>query len=254
MEKISCIVGTKNAQKDIGPCLEAVKWADEIVVIDDFSTDRTLEIARQYTDKIFQKKLEGWDEQRAFGIEKTTYDWVLALDADEIVTPKLQEEIKQKLRNTEGKSGFRIRRLNIFLGKEVKHCGWYKATVVRLFNKKKVRYNLNFKYQEVQEIDGPLGVMENDLIHYTCRSLEDYLNRVNLWSTLNTRDLVTKGIRITSFNSVYYFIFKPAAVFFQKYFLKAGYRDGFVGFLICALSGVTYLISYAKLWEIQRKG
>lgn len=250
-EKISCTVGTKNAENDIRECLESVKWADEIIVVDDFSTDRTVEVARQYTDKVFQNKMTGDPEQRDFAIRQASYRWILSLDADERVSPQLRDEMLEKLSYPQEASGFYLRRLNIFLGKPVKHCGWYEVNNTRFFNKEKARYDTTFKYWMRMEVSGPMGVLKNDLLHYTCRDLRDYFNRVNLWSTLNTEDLIIKGKRVTCLNSPYYFIFKPVAVFFYKYFLKGGYLDGFVGFLICAISAITYFISYAKLWEAQ---
>jgi len=250
-EKISCTVGTKNAENDIRDCLEAVKWADEIIVIDDFSTDRTVEIARQYTDKVFQKKMVGDPEQRDFAIRQASHRWILSLDADERVSPQLRDEILEKLSHPAGFSGFYMRRLNIFLGRPVRHCGWYEVNNTRFFNKEKAKYDITLKYCMRMERSGPMGALKNDLLHYTCRNLQDYFNRVNIWSTLNTKDLIAKGKRVTCLNSPYYLILKPAAVFFYKYFFKSGYLDGFEGFLICAISAITYFISYAKLWESQ---
>ncbi len=251
-EKISCIVGSKNAEKDIGECLESVKWADEIIVVDDFSSDRTIEIAKRYTDKIFQKHLTGYTEQKDFGLQKTSNCWVLSLDADERVTKELEDEIVQKLSSPPEASGFLFRRLNIFLGKPVRHCGWYEANNLRLFDKEKIGYDLTMKYLESMKISGRLDVMEHDLIHYTCRSLDDYVKRMDLWAALNARDLFNKGVRVRPLTCGYYLLLKPAAVFLQKYFLKAGYLDGYVGFLICGLSAVTYFLSYNKLWKMER--
>jgi len=252
-EKVSCIVGTKNAEADIKDCLESVDWADEIIVVDDFSVDRTVEIARQYTDKVFQKKLTGYTEQKDFALQKTSFRWVLSLDADERVTPQLKEEILEKLAKPDNFSGFLFRRLNIFLGRKVKHCGWYVTDNLRLFNKEKIGYDLDMKYLESMKVSGQLGLMKNDLLHYTCRNLFDYFNRINLWSSLNSQDLINKGLCITLWNGLFYFILKPLAVFLRKYFLKAGYRDGMVGFLICGLSAITYFLSYAKAWEAQQR-
>lgn len=248
-EKISCIIGAKNAEKDIGDCLEAIRWADEIIVVDDYSTDRTVEIARQYTDKVFQKHFIGYAEQKDFALRKTSNRWVFSLDADERVTSELRDEIAEKLSEPSELSGFLFRRLNIFLGKEVRHCGWYEADNLRLFNKEKVSYDVGLQYLEPMKVAGKLGLMNNNLLHYTCRGLDDYLNRVNLWSSLNAMDLFNKGIRVTTFNCAYYMLAKPIAIFLKKYFFKKGFKDGFVGFLICGLSAITYFISYAKLWE-----
>ncbi|MDD5679703.1 MAG: glycosyltransferase family 2 protein [Candidatus Omnitrophica bacterium] len=252
-EKLSCTIGTKNAAIDIRGCLESVKWADEIIVVDDFSTDGTVEIARQYTDKVFQKRLTGYTEQKNYALEKTSYRWVLSLDADERVTEELRDEISGKLSAEKDCSGYLFRRLNIFLGKEVRHCGWYEADNLRLFNKEKVGYDLGVKYLESMKVSGKLGVMKNDLVHYTCRRLDDYINRVNLWTTLNAKDLTAKGVRIRPVTAPYYFVFKPVVVFCYKYFIKAGFLDGFRGFLICGFSAFTYFISYAKLWEQENK-
>lgn len=252
MEKVSCIIGTKNAEIDIRECLESVRWADEIIIIDDFSIDKTLEIARGYTHKIFQKKFSGYPEQKEYGLKKTSYRWVLSLDADERVSLQLRDEILERMSGSIEFSGFLMRRLNIFLGRQVKHCGWYEADNLRLFDKHKVGYDLGIKYLESMKVSGNLAVLNNDLLHYTCRSLDDYLKRVNLWSSLNTLDLITKGISITAFNGLYYFGLKPAAVFLGKYFIKGGFRDGFAGFLISFISAVTYFLSYAKLLEAQR--
>lgn len=252
-QKLSCIVGTKNAQDIVGDCLEALIWADEIIIIDDYSTDRTLEICRRYTNKIFQHRLCGWNEQRDFAVRQCSFNWVLALDADEIVTSKLKDEIRQRLADPGGKSGFLLKRLNIFLGRKIKHCGWNEANNLRLFDKRKVQYNLAYQYREVMDTKGALGVLRNELIHYTARSLEDYISRMNRWSGLDAQDLSAKGERISFLNAPAYFLIKPLAVFFYKYFIKAGFLDGFAGFEVCALSAVTYLASYAKLWEAQKE-
>ncbi len=251
-EKISCIVGTKNAEEDLRDCLESVKWADEVIVVDDFSSDRTIEIARQYTDKIFQKKMIGYPEQKDFAVQKTSFCWVLSLDADERVSPELRDEILDALSQPLEVSGFLFHRQNIFLGHEVKYCGWHEVTILRIFNKEKISFNTNLQYLDEFKISGRLGLMKNDLLHYTCRSLNEYFIRTNIWSTLNAKDLTNKGVRITPFNSLFYLFCKPCLIFIRKYFFKFGYLDGFSGFLICSLSAITYFLSYAKVWELQK--
>ena len=148
---------------------------------------------------------------------------------------------------TPRESGFFLRRLNIFLGKEIRHCGWYEKNNLRLFDKENINYDLSMKYLVRMNIAGTLGELDNDLLHFTCKDLYGYFKRMNLWSSLNTEDLIDKGYRITLVNNIYYFFIKPLAVFFYKYFLKLGFMDGFEGFLICSLSAFTYFLSYAKL-------
>ena len=250
-EKLSCVVLTKNAEQDIGECLETIKWADEIIIVDDFSTDGTIDICRRYTDKIFEKRFIGYPEQRDYGLQKTSHHWVLCLDADERIVEELKEEIIKKLSSSPAVSGFLIRRLNIVLGKEVKYSGWYETNNLRLFDKTKVAFDLSMKYVERVNVSGPLSSLKQDLIHHTCRSFGSYFERVNLWSTLNAKDMRTKGIRITLLLVWYYFFLKPIMIFFIKYVVKHGYRDKFIGFLIAVMSAFTYFVSYAKLWHMQ---
>ena len=253
-EKISCIIGTKNAEVDISDCIESVIWTDEIIVIDDFSTDKTLEIARRYTNKIYQHPFQSYTQQKDFAVKKTCFRWVLSLDADERVSPQLKESILQKLNEGPQFDGYLCSRMNFFLGKQVKGCGWYEKNNLRFFNKERVSYNIGYYYLEEMNINGKIGRLTHDLLHYTCRELSGYLNRINIWSTLNAKDLINKGLRITYLNSSFYFFFKPGAIFFYKYFFKSGFRDGIVGLVICVLSVITYFFSYAKVWELQQRG
>ncbi|MDP2906075.1 MAG: glycosyltransferase family 2 protein, partial [Candidatus Omnitrophota bacterium] len=134
-QKITCIIGTKNSEADIKDCLESAKFLDEIIVIDDFSTDQTVDIARRYTDKVFQHKLTGYPEQMNYALQQAANRWVLVLDADEVITAELQDEIRKKRTTPFAKNGYLLRRLNIFLGKEIKHCGWYEKNNLRFFDK-----------------------------------------------------------------------------------------------------------------------
>ena len=251
VEKISCIVGTKNAERDIRECLESVRWADEIIVVDDFSTDRTVEIAGEYTDNIYQQKFVGYAQQRKYALEKTSHRWVLSLDADERITPELREEIMKRLSDTKEHSGFFIRRLNIFLDKAVKHCGWYETNDLCLFDKERIIYDTTLKYLDSKVVVGSIGKLKNDMTHYTCRDISNYMERAKLWASLNAEDLITKKLRITFLTALFYFLFKPPLVFGYKYFIKGGYLDGRVGFLVSAISAYTYFLSYVKVWQKQ---
>ena len=246
-EKITCIIGSKDSGIDIKECIESARFLGEVIVIDDFSTDKTQEIARKYADKLIEKKMGGYPEQMDFAIKQASNRWVLILDADERIAPQLQKEIKDKFARPPGVSGYMLRRLNIFLGREILHCGWYEHNNLKLFDREKVSFDLSMKYLGRWNVAGDLGTLENNIVHYTCRDLYSYFKRMNLWSSMNTEDLIDKGYRITLLNTPYYFFLKPAAVFLMKYVGKLGFLDGFEGFLICVLSACTYFLSYAKL-------
>jgi hypothetical protein len=171
------------------------------------------------------------------------------LDADERVSPELKDEIQDILRKNKDYSGFYFKRLNIFLGRPIYHCGWYEATNLRLFDKEKAHYELDFKYIDDVKVEGRLGVVKHPIIHYTAKNLRQYLKKIDLWSSLNAEDLKTKGLSIHLFNVWWYFLSKPLIIFFFKYILKQGFRDGLQGLLISALSSFTYLSSYIKLYK-----
>lgn len=252
--KVSCVIGTKDAEYDIRRCIDTVRWADEIVVVDDFSSDRTVEIALSYTDKVFRRKMEGYPAQMSFAVKEASNDWVLVLDADERVTPALRDEILSVLEAGPAHCGYMMRRLNYFLGREIRYSGWYGQDNLKLFDRRKVVYEMKTKYIVNMRVSGTLGHLRNDLVHHTCRSLYDYFKRMNLWSSLDAEDLINKGVRINSFNGAYYFFIKPAAVFLRKYFLMRGYKDRFAGFLISVFSGCVYFMSHAKVIRRQHMG
>ncbi|MBN1871175.1 MAG: glycosyltransferase [Candidatus Omnitrophica bacterium] len=253
-EKISVALIVKNEEEHIRQCLESLYWADEIVVLDGFSTDRTLEIVRQYTDKIYQKKFEGFPREREYLLTKTANDWVFMVDADMVIQPPLIKEIEEEFsKSLQRYSACTFRFLNIYLGKEIRHCGWYDPNNPRLFDKRKGKYDTKMKYIDSFIPDGRVKVMRNDILHYGFKSINEHFARVNRYSELNAEDLNTKGIRINNFNIAYYFILKPILVFLYKYVYKKGFLDGIVGLILCLMAAITYRVSYFKLWELQKK-
>lgn len=255
MEKISVGIITKNEEKHIRQCLESVKWADEIVIVDGFSTDKTIKISQEYTDKIYQREFSGsFAKERDFLLSKTSNKWVFMVDADMVVPENLKQEILEKFTNKSinNYSAFNFRALTIYLGKPIRHCGWFDPSYTRLFNKEKGEYDTELKYIDNFIPEGRVGIMKNYLIHYGFESLSEHLIRIDRYTTLNAEDLYSKGIRITLLNIIYYFLFKPTAVFLYKFIYKLGFLDGIHGFIVCSISAFVYLISYFKLWEIQK--
>lgn len=251
---IAAAIMVKNSERDIKECLETLSWVDEIVILDGFSTDKTVEICKQYTDKIFQKQLASFPEDRQFILEKVNEPWVFSVDADMRITPELKEEIISTLKESKKYDAYYMKCLTIFLGKEIRHCGWFDPIYLRLFKKEKTHYDLTLRVLDVPKIQGETGILKNHLIHYGGDSFHEYLEKIaKRTSPLTAEEYEIKGIEITSLNWFWYLVLKPFLVFFYKYLYKRGILDGIVGFMVCTFSAISYYTSYAMLWDNQRK-
>ena len=166
MNKICGLVICKNEEKNIEACLKSILWCDEIVVADSFSSDNTLNIAKRYTDKIYQNEWKGFAAQRKFALSKAGSEWILSLDADERCTPELESEIRSVLSaDNVSEEGFEIPRKSFFLGKWIKHCGWYPDHQLRLFRKDS-GYVKERLVHEGYEVNGKIGKLRNDILHF----------------------------------------------------------------------------------------
>jgi len=250
--KLSVIIITRNEEKNITDCLQSVKWADEIVVIDQSSTDKTVDICKNYTDRVFVVKAKNYCEpDRAVAVEKAKGKWILYLDADERVSSELKNEIMEIVyKDDKGYKCYYLGRKNYFLGKWIQKCGWYPGYVLRLFEKGTVAFS------EVIHQDGTTrekcGYLRNDLIHLSYTSLEDYFEKFNRYTTRLAIEEYEKGIKINKRNFFILFLMKPSYLFLQRYFLLKGFRDGFRGFFISFSSALVIFATYAKLWEKQK--
>lgn len=245
MDRLSVAVITHNEEEDIRDCLESVKWADEIVVIDSSSTDKTVEICRRYTDKVFEKEWSGFSNQKNYAIDASTNPWVLVIDADERITEGLREEIRGILNDDTACDGYFIPRKNYFLGRWIRHGGWYPDYSIRLFRKDKGRFEQREVHESVR-INGKTARMKNPLEHYTYRSLSEYLQRMDRYSTLAAREMAGGG-RKAGPGSI---IFRPVFTFIRMYVLQQGFREGIYGLVLSALYSYYTFVKYAKLWEI----
>lgn len=254
MNKISVVILTKNEEKHIRGCLESVKWADEIIILDSFSADHTVEIAREFTDKIYQRDFTGFPQQRHDALQFTSNSWVFMVDSDMVIPRELREEIKDTFSRSIGEySAFKFRFLTVYFGKEIRHCGWYDPNNTRLFNKEKGNFNTSLRYLDDFIPKGKVGVMKNHILHFGQENISEYVIRLERYSTLNAEDLMSKGYRISYFNIYFYFLIKPMMVFLYKFIYKRGFLDGVGGLMVCITSAITYCISYLKLWEKQKK-
>lgn len=241
---LSAVVITYNVESDIANCLRSLTFADEIIVVDSFSTDKTVEIARQFTDKISFREFTGFSDQWNAAIDLAQHEWILMIGADEVVTDGLINEIKSAMEN--GKcDGYRMPRLTYFLDKPIRNCGWYPDYQLRLARKSKYRIPYRLVH-ETMEIDGKCGTLKNDLLHFSYHSLGDYMKKMTLYarSAAEQRQLEDRKFRLRDL------LFAPGLTFLKLYVLKQGYRDGLHGFVLCALSECSVFLRYSMLWEM----
>jgi glycosyltransferase involved in cell wall biosynthesis len=247
MANLSVVVLTKNEESCIAECLESIKWADEIILVDDESTDKTIEIAKRYTDKIFHRKMDVEGKHRNWGYAQARNSWVLSLDADEKVTPELKIEIEEVIKSNDFVA-YDIPLRNYISNYWVRYGGWYPASKVRLFKKDK------FKYEEAEVhprvfIDGACGHLKADIIHKGYPDLEHFLNSVNRQSTLEAKKWINTGRRMTLGHAIW----RAVDRFFRRYLRKRAYKDGMYGFIIAFFDTLYQILSYAKYKEMQSK-
>jgi glycosyltransferase involved in cell wall biosynthesis len=246
MNKISVNVITKDEEKNISDCLNSVEWADEIILVDSESTDRTVELAKQFTDKIFIRKWEGYVPQKRYALSLASNEWVLSLDADERVTPELKDEIINL--STNDYSGFKIRRKNFLMNKEITSCGWEKDFQLRLFKKAKTDLNERLVHEKFVA-QGKIGTLKNPMIHYTFSSFSEYFSKINHYTSLKAQELIQKKKRVGAWT-----IFShTVSAFFAFFIIRRGFKDGIYGLIISLLHSVSTMMNYIKLWELQNR-
>jgi glycosyltransferase involved in cell wall biosynthesis len=235
-----------NEEENIRDALASATWADEIVVVDAFSTDRTPEICRQYTDKVFSVEWAGFAEQKNKAVSMTTHEWVFSLDADERVTKELREEIQEVVRNKSSKDGYFVPRKNYFAGRWIKHGGWWPDYTIRLFRRDKGLFEMREVHESIK-ITGQTGYLKHPVEHYTYKDSTDYLRRMETYSTLAARELFKQGKRA----HVLDITLRPVAAFFRMFFLQLGIFDGIYGILLAYLYSLYTYEKYKKLLKMR---
>lgn len=246
-EKISATIITYNEEENIRDCLQSIKWADEIIVVDSGSSDRTVEICSEYTDKVFLNPWLGMKEQKEFAVNKASNLWIFSIDADERATEKLKEYILEELKNPTS-DGYRFPRQNYFLGKWLKHGGWYPDYVLRFFRRDKGYFGGINPHDKVIIETGKVATVTAPIVHFTYKSLSQYILKQNLYSSISAEEIFHSG-KIKKLTPGIILI-KMVSKFIETYFIKRGFKDGFYG-LIAAI-GATYsaFFKYTKLWEL----
>jgi glycosyltransferase involved in cell wall biosynthesis len=244
---VSAIIVCYNEEENIGRCLKSLQWCDEIVVVDSFSTDRTVEICRQFTDIVIQREWAGYRDQKAFAHSRATKEWVLMIDSDEEVTPELQNEIREQLARTGAHySGFLLPRLVFYLNRWWRRGGWYPDYDVRLFRRDRATWGGTDPHEKII-VDGAVRRLRNPLHHFSYRNIDDHIQRINRYTSISARELQKQGQRWRLSDA----LFRPVFRFLRFYFLKRGFMEGFAGFYVAVSAAVYVFLKYAKLWEIE---
>ncbi len=242
--KISATIITFNEEKNIKRCLESLEEVvNEIVIVDSFSTDKTIEICKLYTSKIYQQSFEGYGSQKNFATNKSQNDWILSIDADEVLSQELKNSIS-KLKENSNFDAYTFSRITNFCGKWIKYGGWYPDTQLRLWNKNNGLWNDSNVHERIQLNEhASICKIKGDLLHYSYYNLGEYLDRINKYSDLKAKDLFSKGKKA----NVFTLLFKPFFKFFILYFLKLGILDGFYGFVIAISTSYSTFLNYIKI-------
>ncbi|MGH7830079.1 MAG: glycosyltransferase family 2 protein, partial [Candidatus Binatia bacterium] len=244
---VSAIVVCFNEEDNIRRCLRSLAWCDEIVVVDSFSTDRTVEICREYTDRVIQRAWAGYRDQKAFAHSQATRDWVFLVDADEEVPPELRDEVREALRRYGDRyAAFSVPRLVRYLGRWWWRGGWYPDYDIRVFRRKRATWGGLDPHERIL-IDGKVLRLKHPLHHYTYRDITDHLRRVNHFTTVSSKELRDQRRRWKWMDN----LCRPAARFFRSYVWKRGFLEGFPGFFIAATAAIYVFLKYAKLLELR---
>ena len=246
-ERLSVTVVTWNEEERLRECLESAAWADEIVVVDAESGDKTVSLAREFTDRVWVRPWPGFAAQKNFAIEQATCPWVLSLDADERVTPALRARIEALLEAGGPADGFRIPRRNIFWGAWVRHGGLYPDYQLRLFRRGAGCFMEDSVHESVR-VTGRVETLAEAMLHHSYRDLEDFVARSNRYSTLAARDWARRGRRAGMADLV----LRPLGRFLGMYVVQRGFLDGWRGLVLAVLYAHYVFLRTAKAWELGR--
>ncbi len=250
--QISVIIITRNEESCISRCLESIAWADEIVVVDDMSTDRTMEICREYTDHLFTRTLTSFAEQKNYAASRCTHDWVFSIDADEYVPEELREEIQHTFEHEPTDYvAFNVLWKNYFLGKWMRYGGWYGYNTqgAKIFRKDRCSYE-GIVHEKLR-IDGKVGRLQSPLVHYgNEETIGKTVSKMNRYTDAEVDKLIENDTRPTVF---YGLIYRPLKRFIGQYLYRRGYKDGAHGFISATFSAMYQFLMFAKYWERQTK-
>lgn len=249
MEKrpISLVIITLNEEENIARCIESVPWADEVIVLDSESSDKTREIAASLGATVYTQKFLGFRDQKQKATDLAKNDWVLALDADEALSLALSQEILHTFDTTPIQDGYKMPRLSFHLGKWIKHGGWYPDRQLRFFNRKQAKWGGGHVHEKIECQN--VGTLQNNLLHYVFKDLSHQVEANNRYSSLGAQDLFDRGKKFCFAK----LIFKPISKFLETFVWKLGFLDGLPGFVISVGAAYSVFLKFAKLKELEQQ-
>lgn len=247
--KITAIVITLNEEANLVRALESLAWADEIIVVDSESRDRTVEIARRFTSRVIVRRWPGYSAQKNFAAEQASHDWIFSLDADEAVSAELRGEIEALRQAAEpAVAGFEMPRLTFYLGRWIRHSGWYPDHKLRLYDRRRARWVGDYVHEGVA-VDGATARLAGDLLHFTVEDASAHHLRIDRYTGLAAEQARAKGKR-ASLASI---IFSPPLTFVRSYVFKLGFLDGLQGYAIARFAAHYAFLKNLKLWELRNQ-
>ena len=247
LASVSVIVTTFNEGATIGRCLDSVRGFGEVLLVDSFSGDGTVAAARGRATIVFQRPYASPSEQKNWAAARARNDWVLVLDADEVLGEPLRAEIAAL--DPQGRTGFWIRRRSEYLGRTIRGCGWQRDKVLRLYDRRRASYPPARVHEEV-EASGPVGRLEAPLAHTPYRGVEHHLEKIDAYTSRGAQQYVERGGGLELLNMVLH----PPFRFVRMYLLQRGFLDGYAGLVLCLLSAFSVFLKYSKAWELKRNG
>jgi (heptosyl)LPS beta-1,4-glucosyltransferase len=245
--RVSVIVLTYNEERNIASCLDTLDWADELIVLDSFSSDRTVEIAGSSGARVEQRTFVNWAEQRTAAMALAHEPWIFFVDADERATPELAAEVRRVIQSNEY-AGYWVPRRNIIFGKHIKHTGWSPDYQPRLLNTSRCRWDPARPVHELVLFDGPDGHLQNTLTHYNYDSIGQFVAKQERYTDIAARQLFEEGKRARLRS----FVGQPAREFVRRFLTLQGYRDGLHGLLLSLLLAYYAFRTYVKLWRLSK--
>ena len=247
--KISAVIIAGNEEQNIGDAILSLDWADEVLVVDSESTDKTVEISTSLGARVIVRRWNGFSEQKQFGVGEAANDWIFSLDADERVSGELAKEIRQIKSNKKEAAAYKMRRLTYYMGRAIRHSGWYPDWQVRLFDRRKARWSSAPVHESVKVFDGPApDVLKGEILHYTVDNARHHHRKIGeRYAPLAARQMFDRGVTTSRLRIV---SVGPIA-FLTTYVLKRGFMDGFAGFCIARFAAHYAFMKHLCLWELQ---